>query len=227
MKFHSPGMYSDIKNYCASFISCNKRKTSAHLKPAPLQRFQAIQLPFELCSIDIVGPLPTTLHGNKYLLTFTDYFTKYVEAIPIPDQKADTIACAFVEKIIVNHGVPQKLLTDRGANLIGKIMKEVCEILHIPRLQTTSYHAPTNGQIERWHKTFGDIGLVSHYVNKAHTDWDQFVPFALLAYRSVPHASTGETPFFLTHGRDIDLPFDDIITPTRTRYDTEFTTLQK
>ncbi|KAJ8975125.1 hypothetical protein NQ317_019945 [Molorchus minor] len=72
-------------------------------------------LPWELTSMDIVGPLVISHKGNRYQLTLQDYFTKYPEAIPIPDQKAETVAKASVKKVIVRHGAPEKLLTDRGA----------------------------------------------------------------------------------------------------------------
>lgn len=81
--------------------------------------------------MDIVGPKVHTMKGNRYLLTFQDYFTKYVEAIPIHDQKADTIARAFVENIIVRHGTPKRLLTDMGANFTSALFKEVCRNLGI------------------------------------------------------------------------------------------------
>ncbi|KAG5863446.1 hypothetical protein JTB14_036160 [Gonioctena quinquepunctata] len=88
--------------------------------------------------MDVVGPLVTSLNGNRYLLTFQDYFTKYVEAIPLSDQKANTIARAFVENIIVKHGSPKRLLTDRRANFTSSLFKEVCEVLGIEKLQTAS-----------------------------------------------------------------------------------------
>lgn len=72
--------------------------------------------------MDVVGPLLTSLEGNRYLLTFQDYFTKYAEAIPLRDQK-DTTARAFVEHIVCRHGTPTKLLTDRGANFTSQLLK--------------------------------------------------------------------------------------------------------
>ncbi|KAG5892262.1 hypothetical protein JTB14_034213 [Gonioctena quinquepunctata] len=129
-RFLWPNMRTDVIKYCTSCDACNRRKTSPHVKKAPLQRFTPTTEPWELTSMDVVGPLVTSLNGNRYLLTFQDYFTKYVEAIPLPDQKADTIARAFVENVIVRH-VRQKLLTDRGANFTSTLFKEVCKVLRI------------------------------------------------------------------------------------------------
>ena len=65
-------------------------------------------------SLDIVGPLPVTERGNKYILTFVGHFTRSCEAIPIVRQDTKTIAREFVTKIIAQFRVPNKLLTDRG-----------------------------------------------------------------------------------------------------------------
>ncbi|GFX48941.1 retrovirus-related Pol polyprotein from transposon 412 [Trichonephila clavipes] len=53
--------------------------------------------PFERIAFDILGPLPRTASGNKYLLVVMDYFTKWPEVYPIPDQEAPTVAEAVVQ----------------------------------------------------------------------------------------------------------------------------------
>ncbi|KAG5880834.1 hypothetical protein JTB14_027615 [Gonioctena quinquepunctata] len=110
------------------------------MKKVPLQKFTPTQEPWELTSMDIVGPLVTSMNGNRYLLTFQDYFTKYPEVIPLSDQKADTIARAFVEQIIVRHGTPRKLLTDQGENFTSTLFKEKVgtrqeQVTHVNRLK--------------------------------------------------------------------------------------------
>ncbi|KAG5868760.1 hypothetical protein JTB14_034646 [Gonioctena quinquepunctata] len=197
-RFFWPNMRTDVIKYCTSCDACNRRKTSPHVKKAPLQRFTPTTEPWELTSMDVVGPLVTSLNGNRYLLTFQDYFTKYVEAIPLPDQKADTIARAFVENVIVRHGSPKKLLTDRGANFTSTLFKEVCKVLGIEKLQTASYAPTTNGQIERMHRVLKD--MLSHYISENQRDWDNWIPFVLMAYRGSTHSSTGYSPYFLLHG---------------------------
>jgi len=68
--------------------------------------------PFEKCALDILGPLTVTTNGNRYLLTFQDNLTKFSKAIPIPNQEANTISKEFVTKIVLKHGIPEKILTD-------------------------------------------------------------------------------------------------------------------
>lgn len=167
--------------------------------------------------MDIVGPLPTSYTGNKYILTYQDYLTRYVEAIPLPDQKAETVAKAFVTEIICRHGAPKQLLTDLGSNFVSKLMMEVYKLLKIQKLQTTPYHPQANGMIERTHRVLKEI--LSHFVEKDQKEWDRFLPYVVMAYRNMTHSATGETPFYLLHGRDFAFPFDDIINPRRIKYD--------
>ncbi|XP_074040987.1 tropomodulin isoform X2 [Leptinotarsa decemlineata] len=216
-RFYWIGMRTDIINYCTRCDACNRRKTSAHQKKAPLQHFTPTREPWELTSMDIVGPLVTSMNGNRYLLTFQDYFTKYPEAIPIPDRKAETIARIFVEHIIVRHGTPKRLLTDRGANFMSNLFKEVCEVLNIEKIQTSSYAPTSNKQIERMHRVFKD--MLSQYICESQRDWDNWIPFVLMAYRGSIHSSTGYSPYFLLHGRDQVLPMDSFIRSQRLKYD--------
>jgi hypothetical protein len=58
--------------------------------------------------MDILGPLPITARGHEYVLVMSDHFTKLVEAVPIADQKAETVASAFIDNVVSRHGVPAK-----------------------------------------------------------------------------------------------------------------------
>lgn len=77
---------------------------------------------------------------NQSVLTFQDYFSKYPEAFQLMDQKATTIAKIFVKEIICRHGTPEKLLMDQGANFTCELFKEICKLLDIDKIQTTTYH---------------------------------------------------------------------------------------
>lgn len=218
-RFYWPTMSRDVIRYCRSCHVCNQRKTSPHLKKYPLQSFPEVLEPFERTAMDIVGPLVTSYSGNKYLLTFQDHFTKYVEAIPLRDQKADTIARAFVTKIFARHGAPTQLLTDQGGNFVAALMKEVCRLLGVEKVQTTAYHPESNGLLERSHHVFKDS--LSHYIEVSQQDWDEWVPYVLMAYRFNIHTATGYSPHFLLYGRDPVLPIDDIVRPQTIKYDVD------
>jgi transposase InsO family protein len=112
-----------------------------------------------------------------------------------------------VVRIITQYGVPKKLLTDRGANFTSALIKDTCKLLKIQKLQTSSYHPQGNGICERMHKLL--IDMLSHFVRKYARDWDLFVPYAVMAYRNMPHCSTKYSPYYLVYGRDMRLPIED------------------
>ena len=97
--------------------------------------------------MDIVGPLTQTCEGNKYLLTFQDKLSKYTLAVPISQQDAFTIARIFVEQIILKFGIPQTLLTDPGSNFHSELLANVCKLLRVKRIKTSSYYPQTNGAL--------------------------------------------------------------------------------
>ena len=104
--------------------------------------------PFEIMGMDILTDLPITPRGNKHLLVFTDYFTKWAKVIPIPDLEAITVAKAYIELIILRHGTPSRIITDRGSQFTADVFREVNKLLNIKHNITTAYHPQTDGQTE-------------------------------------------------------------------------------
>lgn len=127
--------------------ACARRKTG-HRITAPMGDFLVANEFLDVVILDIVGPLPKTERGNRYLLTFIDQFTRFCDAIPIARQDTETIAREFVTRIITQFGIPRSLLTDRGANFTSLLIKETCKLLKIQKLQTSSYNPTANGVCE-------------------------------------------------------------------------------
>lgn len=134
-------MKEDVIEYINTCVSCNQRKTSREdSKPAPLQISFTPSRPWQNIAMDVVGPLPLTESGNKYLLTFQDTFTKYPEAVAIPDQKVHTVAKTFVNTIICRFRCPKTITTDLGSNFTSEMFSEICNLLAIRAIHTTAYH---------------------------------------------------------------------------------------
>ena len=72
-------------------------------------------------AIDILGPLPRSEDGNCYLMVVEDYFTKWTEAIPIPNAEATTVARKVVERIVTIFGVPLSIHSDQGFNFESSV----------------------------------------------------------------------------------------------------------
>ena len=87
-----------------------------------------------------------TARENQYILVMSDHFTKWVEAVPMTNQRAKTVAKAFVDEVVTRHGVPSKLLTDQGRNFEANLMRQVFNLLDVKKLRTSPYHPQTDGQ---------------------------------------------------------------------------------
>jgi transposase InsO family protein len=98
--------------------------------------------PFHQVAVDILKLL-LTLNSNRYVAVFMDCLTKWYEAFTIPDQKAETIALLFLEYIVCRHGIPEELLSDRGANFLSNLIQEVCRVLGV-KINTSGYHPHTD-----------------------------------------------------------------------------------
>ena len=80
---------------------------------SPFQRFEPVSSKFAHVHVDIVGPLPPS-KGFRYILTIVDHFSRWPEAIPLPDITAQSVVDAFVLHFVGCCGTPQTITTDRG-----------------------------------------------------------------------------------------------------------------
>jgi len=92
-----------------------------------------------------------------------------------------------------------------------EVFQEICKLLQVKRIKSTSFNPQLQGKVEKFHLGLNQI--MSHYVNKYGDDWDEFVNYALMAHRSVPHSNTKYSPFYLLYGREIRLPVEDDLAP--------------
>jgi len=113
--------------------------------------------PWEKVAIDITGPHPVSSKGNKFIITVMDHFTKFGFAFPVRNHEALTVAKYLVERVFLTYGVPLQLLSDRGAEFEGNIFREMCEMLGVDKIRTTSYKPSTNGALERMHRTLNTM----------------------------------------------------------------------
>ena len=156
-----------------------------------------------------MGPIhPVSPSGNSYILTITDYFTKWVDCIPLPDTTVLTTAKALIKAVYYRHGAPKCILSDRGTSFTALIFRSLCKDLGIRQKFSTAFHSQNAGQVERANGSF--MSMVRHYVNEAHENWENVLEPLQFAYCNSVHSSTWETPYFLVHGRDPNLLIDII-----------------
>jgi len=207
-RYYWPGYEADINKWIQECRECQRRKPPHQAQQAPLDTIQST-FPFEKLSWDIMGPLPQSLSGNRYIVVITDLFSKWVEAFSVKSTDSETLATLLIDEVICRYGVPSYLHSDQGANLTSNLMATLCKRLHIEQTRTSAYHPQGNGQVERFNHTLE--AMLATVVNDHQTDWDLHLPRQLFAYRTALHASTGFSPFHIVFGHSPTLPVDAML----------------
>ena len=202
-KYWWPRMRKDMDDWIESCEVCASIKNPASSRPA-LGAIIHPEIPFDMIGIDILGPLTTTDDGNKYILVVTDYATRWVEAFPLKDQKAVTIARVLLNEIICRHSAPKTILSDQGRNFLSEVVKELCDYFQSQKINTTAYNPKCNGLTERQNSTI--CKMLASYCDEKQSDWDIYIPLVLFAYRTSWQKTVKEMPFRLLYGRDPRLP---------------------
>ncbi|KAI1304424.1 Transposon Ty3-G Gag-Pol polyprotein [Halotydeus destructor] len=206
-RYWIPNLKNMVKSYIKTCRSCQILK-STNAKAAGMMGFlERGKSAFDVISIDTAGPLPRSKKLNEYLLVITCRLTKYVIIKPVRQHTAQTVANFILKDIILVHGPPRLLISDSGTEFVNKVIASLLTTLGVIHRRTPAYHPMANGQTECYNRTWKTI--VSAYVNKQGSDWDEFAYFAQYAYNSSTHETIGISPYFALYMREPKI-FDDI-----------------
>lgn len=222
MTWYWPGMVADVRRMVRTCEVCQAAKHSRTTSSGNRQRLYAGR-PWQVVSVDLVGPFPETPRGNTTILVLTDHFTRWRDAIPLVDGTAEVVAHALEHRVFCYLGLPERVHTDQGAQFESKLMHELCQLWGVEKSRTTPYRPQANGVVERGNRDLGDA-LRALLLGGSEDDWDLLLPQLMRSFRATPHASTEETANFMMFGRELRLP-DQLVhgsappdTTTRAQY---------
>ena len=178
-RYYWRNMFRDIDKWCKSCVDCAMKKSPRNTHKAPLLPIP-VENAFDRLAVDCLGPFPISNAGNRYVVVFTEYLTRWPEAFAV----ARTIARLLVNHIVLTHGAPRTLLSDRGKNFLSSLVRSVCELLNTKKVNTTAYHPQPDGLVERFNHTL--CQSVSMYVSRDQKDWDTHLPAIYLQYGREP-----------------------------------------
>ncbi|KAF0096477.1 MAG: hypothetical protein FD144_5878, partial [Rhodospirillaceae bacterium] len=210
--FYWPGMRGDIKLYIAACPTCDKFRNAPRNARSPLHPIR-VAARGEIVAMDVMGgkeSLLETARHNRYILTVVDLFTKYLVAIPLPNQLATTVGEAFLHHWVLIFGAPMRLLTDRGLNFESAVIANLCTMWRIDKVRTTAYHPAGNGACERVNQTIKH-GLAKTLNERQLEKWDSALPSVVFAYNTSTHTTTGFTPQLLMMGSEARVPSEVLI----------------
>lgn len=218
-RYFWPSMNIDIGEWAKSCVDCQQSKIHRHTHSdvtpfPPSERFEHVH-------IDIVGPLPTSSSGHRYLLTMIDRCTRWAEAVPLREISAEVVARKLYETWIVRFGCPIKVTTDQGRQFESGLFKSLAQLLGVERTRTTAYHPQSNGIVERWHRTL-KAALMTRLADN--NKWLVELPTVLLGLRAATRTDTNTSAAQLTYGQALRLPGDFISPSPNTKMDNDYVT---
>ena len=193
--FYWPCMAKDCTDFVKACVRCQEMDRTTP-KPSRMIERQVVTRPITDVAIDIVGPFPTAKGGFKFMLTCIDSASRWPEAIPIRSITT-RVVISCLTSIFTRWGFPEKITSDNGPQFTSKAFIRWLREKGIAHSRSTPYHPQENGVVERLHRT---LSAVVGKIATSKGNWANAVPMALFFLRCTPSASTGLSPFLVTHG---------------------------
>ena len=204
-RFYWPGLSLDVARWCQKCATCAGRKGKPTPQKSPLTQLPT-GAPFDRIAMDILDTHRTTSKKHRYVLVISDYFSKYTDAFPLRRHTAKAVANVLVNRWIVYHGTPKVVHSDQGTEFESSLLRHTIRLLGVRKTRTAPYRPQSDGMVERFNRTL--LNMLSAFVSEKVNDWDEHLPYVMMAYRTSVHASTGCTPQIMVYGVESHLPVD-------------------
>lgn len=201
LSYFWPGMHADVVKAVTSCDTCVAHKHQNHAILGEMGRPKPCTRPFQVISVDLVGPLPPTRKLNTFILVVTCCFSKYCLLFPIKRATAEIITKILEEHVFLIHGIPSTVILDNGKQFVSTTLKHMLEKYKVPKLHFTPKYSPQVNTVERYNKTI--MTAISTFISNDHRIWDLLVPKIQFAVNCSVNEVTGYTPSFLVYGREL------------------------
>ena len=204
--YYWPGLRRDIKGFVQSCHPCQVAKQSKTVNPG-VGKFEVPDTRFSVIHLDIVGPLPRSHDGYKYMLTCFDRTSRWFEAYPLRQDTASEVAEAFLQWVS-RFGLCDRAVSDNGNCFVSRLFEELMKTFNIEVTFTPAYHAATNGAIERQHQTMKNALKASliDLGDKHKEQWTRALPWVLLGKRVQYQPFLDSSSALLVLGKSPRLP---------------------
>jgi len=194
--YYWPGMKSDVEKVVKTCLKCQC------YRPSPIPKGTStiptvVERPFVRVGLDIIGPLPETTKGNKFIFSLTDYFTKWIEAKATKTIDTTDVT-EFLEEVFSRHGIPEIIITDNGRQFIADMTKAFIDLYGSWVRFISPRHPEANGQAENSNR---EIVKVLRHICERQKEWDNSLSATLWALRTSKSSVTGFSSFELLYGR--------------------------
>lgn len=198
-----PDMSNEVKQYVKKCETCGRIKVSQKLPLGLMGHHRTVTKPWQIISLDLMGPFPKSKKCNTMLLVITCLFSKFTLLFPLRTGKADKI-CEFLENQFLLFGIPQAIICDNGKQFDSHLFRDLIKKYNSQIWYTPNYH-PQSNPTERVNRVIGT--MISSYISsKKHNEWDVHLQKLAHAIRTSVHETTEHTPSFLFFGRETSIP---------------------
>lgn len=198
-RYYWPGVAKDVKNYVKNCHVCLQSKTTTKKPFGEMGKMKVASRPWQVMSLDLMGPFVRSSRGNDHLLVICDYFSKYPVLHPLRNAKSNKII-ELLEDVFLTQGVPETVIVDNGKQFTSNAFKKLLKSYGVPNIFYKCVYHPQNNPTERINKVIG--AAIRSYVNDNHKKWDVEIGKIATALRTSTNVVTGFTPFYLNHGRE-------------------------
>ena len=189
------GLLTDVGAVTRACEVCQRRNATFTTEP-PVLNTLPIRGLFYRFGVDLAGPLPTTERGGRYVMIAIDHFSKHLTTAALPNKESQTVASAFLERVLSVYGAPAEVVTDQGTEFRDAFDRQLQDQF-IDHRTTSAYHPQANGLTER------AVQTVKRALGKLACQrpdrWDEQLPHVTLGYNASVQESTGFAPYFLLY----------------------------
>jgi len=204
-KFWWYGLKRDVATHVALCDTCQRVKAE-HQRPAGL--LQPLKIPewkWEEVGMDFITGLPTTQRGFDSIWVIVDRLTKVAHFIPVKTKYTGAqLAELYMERIVCLHGVPKKIVSDRGTQFTSHFWHKLHESMDTKLQFSSAYHPQTDGQTERTNQILED--MLRACALQYGTSWEKSLPYAEFSYNNSYQQSIKMAPFEALYGKKCRTP---------------------
>jgi hypothetical protein len=197
-RFDWPSIRKDVISFVSSCDSCQRVKASCQRPAGSLRPLPIPPRPWSTVGMDMIVKLPVS-SGYASILVFIDLLSKATHFVPVKEaMSAKELVWLFCREIIQLHGLPDRVVSDRGPTFTSDYWLKFLRLSQILSATSTAYHPQTDGQTEQMNQVLEDY--LCHFVSYNQMDWSDKLDLAEFSLNNLHSSSSGVSPFFFVHG---------------------------
>ena len=217
--YYWPTIFKDSFEHVRNFRPCQYASGRQKLAPLPLHTVVE-RVSFFKWGLDFIGPIsPPSSASHIFILTATDYFTRWTEAVALKNAKAEQVVNFLQDFIFSCFGISLEIVSDNGGAFVSKEVLELCRTYNVICSTSSPYYPRGNGLAESTHKNL--LKIIKRVIGQNPREWHLHLNHALWADRTTTKTSHGETPFHLVYGQEAIMPAELEILTYRLAFETE------